>query len=337
MDGGGDEVAAESIHLCERSDLAGVAEVIGVFASGERRAGGRLNRNEVRVLLTADLIAHERGDKAAEVGAAAGAADDDVGVFVIHLHCRLGFNADYALMQQHLVEHRAEHVAAVVGGDGGFDCFGDSAAERAGGVGHLGEYRSACIGGVAGAGDYLCAEGLNDVLAEGLLIVAALDHVDGKVEAEVSAGHRERRAPLTCTGLGGQVSDALLLGVICLGDRGVQLVAARGVVALKFIIDLCGGAELLLKAVGPDKRGGAAHFVEFLNFVGDVDISVGVVKLLHREVVAEDGFKLLGLGYGLHRAGVEHGVGQLLHIGTHIIPLLREIFFGKVDSVGYIL
>ena len=112
---------------------------------------------------------------------------------------------------------------------------------------------------------------------------------------------------------------------------------ARGVVALEFIIDLCGGAELLLKAVGPDKRGGAAHFVKFLNFVGDVDISVGVIKLLHREVVAEDGFKLLGLGYGLHRAGIEHGVGQLLHIGTHIIPLLREIFFGEVDSVGYVL
>jgi len=61
-------------------------------------------------------------------------------------------------------------------------------------------------------------------------------------------------------------------------------VAAAGVAALEFIINLRGGAELLLKAVGPDKGRGAAHPVKIYDFAGDIDVAVGVVHLLGAEL-----------------------------------------------------
>ena len=76
----------------------------------------------------------------------------------------------------------------------------------------------------------------------------------GDVEAEVGAGHRKRRAPLACAGLGGHAHEALLLGIIGLGDGGIELMAAGGVVALKLIVDLSRSAELLFQVVGADQR-----------------------------------------------------------------------------------
>ena len=52
--------------------------------------------------------------------------------------------------------------------------------------------------------------------------------------------------PLAGAGLGGDALEALLLGVVGLGDGGVQLVGARGVVALKLVVDFGGGAQGLL-------------------------------------------------------------------------------------------
>ena len=64
--GGGDEGGAERIHLRERADHAGVAEVVGVDAAREARAGGRLDGDDAVIRLAAQLLAHERGDQAAK-------------------------------------------------------------------------------------------------------------------------------------------------------------------------------------------------------------------------------------------------------------------------------
>src|SRR2546421_45225 len=78
VDGGRDEVVTEGVHRHQRRHPDGVAEVIGVDALGQRRAGGRLGGEEARRLALAQVGADERVGEAGEVGAAADAADHDV-------------------------------------------------------------------------------------------------------------------------------------------------------------------------------------------------------------------------------------------------------------------
>lgn len=61
--------------------------------------------------------------KPAKVGSTTGAADNNVGVFVIFVECFFGFKAYNGLVQQHLIEYGAEYVAVAVMGDGSFDRF----------------------------------------------------------------------------------------------------------------------------------------------------------------------------------------------------------------------
>ena len=44
-------------------------------------------------------------------GAAAGAADDDIGFDVVLIQSRCGLQTDDRLMQQHLIQHAAQHIA----------------------------------------------------------------------------------------------------------------------------------------------------------------------------------------------------------------------------------
>ena len=132
MVGGRDEIAAERVHLGERADMARVAEVIGVFAAREARAGGGLDGDETVFRFAAELFAHERGDEAGEIGSAARAADDDVWLDAVFLAGGLRFKADDALMERDEREDGAEHVTRVRRGDGLFDGFGNGAAERSG-------------------------------------------------------------------------------------------------------------------------------------------------------------------------------------------------------------
>ena len=74
-----DEVVAEGVHLQQRREPGRVAEVVGVHAPGERRAGRRLDRADDRVGPAGQLLPQEREEQPGEVGAAAGAADDQVG------------------------------------------------------------------------------------------------------------------------------------------------------------------------------------------------------------------------------------------------------------------
>ena len=74
--------------------------------------------------------------------------------------------------------------------------------------------------------------------------------------------------------------------------------AAAGVVALEFVIDLGRGLELFLQAVGPDQGGRPVHFIKVPDLLGDLDVGGGVVQLLGHQLVAEDGLELVG-GHGL--------------------------------------
>ncbi len=79
--------------------------------------------------------AHEREGKAGEVGAAADAADDHVGLLAGELHLQRRLLPDHGLVQQHVVQHGAERVVGVIARGGHLDGLGDRDPERARGVG----------------------------------------------------------------------------------------------------------------------------------------------------------------------------------------------------------
>ena len=54
------EVAAQRVHLCQRADMARVAEVIGILATGQARAGCRLHGNDAAIRFTAEFIGDKR-------------------------------------------------------------------------------------------------------------------------------------------------------------------------------------------------------------------------------------------------------------------------------------
>ncbi len=330
---GRNEAAAERVHPRQRRDLAGVAEIVGIFAARERGTGGGLHRNEVRIRFAEQLILHERGNQAAEVRSAARASNHNVRVLADDFHCRLALQADDRLVQQHLVEHAAEHIAASGGRGRLLDGFRNSAAETAGRIRILRKDGAADARRIARACHHIRAKGLHDGLAVRLLVVRALHHENVQVQAKVRACLRERRAPLACARLGRQARQALLLRVVRLRDGGVQLVAAGGVAAFKFIIDMRRGVQVLLKIIRTAQRRGTVSLVQVEHRLRNIEIARRAVRLLLCELLAEDGVELFGLD-GLERCRVEKRIGLLLHVGAQVVPLLRHLVLGENQSVG---
>ena len=128
----------------------------------------------------------------------------------------LGLEPDDRLVQQHVVEHRAERVVRVV---------------AAGGVAHRvgdGQRRAsrATSGSSTGDGTHSAPHVSIITRRYGFWSYDAPDHVHLALEVELRAGEGERRAPLAGAGLGGEPRDALRLVVEGLRHRGVGLVRA---------------------------------------------------------------------------------------------------------------
>ena len=101
---------AQGVHLGQRDELARVAEVVGVDALAERRAGKRLGGDELDLPLAGDLVLHERERDPAEVAAAAVARDHDVGHETEVFENGPRLQADHRLVHEHVVEHRSQRV-----------------------------------------------------------------------------------------------------------------------------------------------------------------------------------------------------------------------------------
>jgi hypothetical protein len=91
------------------------------------------------------------------------------------------------------------------------------------------------------------AKGFHQDAAIGFLGVAHLDHKDFTSHLEKAARHRERRAPLTGSGLCGKLFDAFLFVVERLCGGRVELVASGGAGAFVFVIDVCRCVEHLFQ------------------------------------------------------------------------------------------
>ena len=101
-----------------------------------------------------------------------GAADDDVRLDAVLVHGRLGLQADDALVEQHLVEHRPQHIAVALLAGGGLHRLRDGAAQGASGARVLGQDLPPHGGGLRGGGGHRSAVGPHDLPAEGLLLIA---------------------------------------------------------------------------------------------------------------------------------------------------------------------
>lgn len=159
-------------------------------------------------------------------------------------------------MQHHLVKDAAQLVAPAVLGhmQRALHRLRYRGAKRAGRARILGENAPADLGGVGGRGRYPRVEGLHDVATERFLLVGAFHHEDVEVEPIVSGCLGQCRAPLPGARLGRDVGNALGIGVVSLGDGGVELVRTARVVTFELIEDLGWRIERALKVVGAAER-----------------------------------------------------------------------------------
>ena len=238
-----------------------------------------------------------------------------------------------------MVQHGAEGVLAVRGRDGEFDGLGNGTAQGAPVVGVPGnDVLSGAGGHGRGRGDG-SPEGLHDRAAVGLLLIADLDHVDGAVDAELLGGVGQRTAPLAGAGLGGQVRDALLLGIVGLGDGGVELVAAGRRDTLILEIDMRRGSEGLFELIGTHERGATIGGILLADGFRDGDPFVGLVQFLIGAGLAEDGVEVFGferlLGAGMQeRHGlVGHDRLDVEEMGRNLGLREQEFFLSHLLSV----
>ncbi len=252
------ERGPERVHLGERRHVPGVAEIVRVRAAREARARRRLDGDDADVRAAAQLGADEREGDAGEVRSAARGADDHVGVVVGQFQLLDGLHADHGLVQQDVVEHRAERVVGVGVVRGDFHGFRDRHAEAAVAVGVVREHVAAVLRLARRARDAAGAVGLHQRPAIRLLVVRHAHHEHLHVDAEERAREGERRPPLARAGLGGDLPDAGLPVVEGLRHRGVRLVAAGRAHALVLVVDAGRRLQRLLEAAGAVERTSAA-------------------------------------------------------------------------------
>ena len=138
-------------------------------------------------------------------------------------------------------------------------------------------------------------------------------------------------APLAGSGFGGDGGQALLGAVVGLGQGGVELVRAGGVVAFELVVDLGRRAQGLLQVVGAAQGAGAVHLVHFLHAFGNGEEGGVIVQLLANQLVAEDRGDVLELGHGA--VGQAHGLGLFRHVCADVVPLLRNLVFAQVQAI----
>ena len=324
VDGRRLEAVAQGKHGKERGHAGLVAKVILEFSLGQLGAGVRFGRNEAGLLAVLDVVPHEREGQAAEVGAAAEAGNHDIRILAGQGHLLFGFQADDGLVQAHVVEHGAQGILAVRGAHGQFDGLGDGAAQGALVVGVAGDDVLTGTGTHGRGRRDGGAEGLHDGAAERLLLIAHLDHIDSAVYAEFLGGIAEGTAPLAGTGFSGEVGNALLLGIIGLGDGAVELMAAGGAHGFVLEVDVSGGAQGGFQFIGSHQRGAAVGGVLLAYFFGDGDPFVGLVQFLVGAGLAEDGIQVFGFE-GLPGGRVQERQRLVGHDGLDVKVVGRDL------------
>jgi hypothetical protein len=249
-------------------------------------------------------------------------AEDHVRVEADLVELLLGFQADHGLVQQHVVEHRAQGVAGIgVGGR----LLDRSEMARPSEPWQFGSAASAArpalvsLLGLANTG----APGLHHRAAERLLLVADLDHEDAHRQAEHLAGVGDRRTPLAGAGFGGQLLGPGQLVVVGLRHGGVRLVRTGRRDAFILEENLGRRAEHLLQAQGAAERRRAPLGVDLADFLGNRNPALGR-HFLFQDRVGENGAHR----FRRHRVAIrpERRRRRVGHVGDDVVPVGRNIF-----------
>ena len=243
---------SQRVHLEQRCHSGNVAEVVLIRSLGESGTCCGFNRYYLGLFAVFDLVFNEGHYHAAEVGAAADAADDDVGVDICLFHLQHGLLSDNGLVQQYMVEHASQRVVGILSHCGVLNGLADGYAQAAGAVGVLLQNCPSGIGFLAGAGYALGSPGLHHYAAIGFLFEAYPDHVNLQLYTEEHAPHGQRAAPLSGAGLGGDSGDAFLLVVVRLCHGGICLVASCRTDTLVFVVDVRRCSQCLFQSIGPN-------------------------------------------------------------------------------------
>ena len=235
-------------------------------------------------------------------------------------------------MQQNLIEHAAQHIAIALVRGCIFYCFGNCRAQRAGAARETLVNLTAYLCGHGRRRDNICTIGVNDFLAVRLLLIRALYHVNLAVQVKILASHCQRSSPLTCTGLRRHTLETLRLGIICLCNGGIELVAAARVAALKFVINLCRRIQCFFQIICTHQRRRTEHPIVLAHFFRNVNIAVGLVEFLLCQLGAEHRLQICQL-YRLVCCRIEHRAMLCFHIRANIVPLLRDLIFAKINFI----
>ena len=228
-----------------------------------------------------------------------------------------------------MVEHAAERIPHVFGGDRGLDRLGDRQTEAAGRIGVGGERVAAGLGEVRRARVHGGTPDLHHRLEVGLLVVAGPDLPHLALDAVLRSRERQRRAPLARAGLGGDLADPVGGVVVGLRHRGVRLVRPRRADALVLIEDLGRGVEELLEPPCAKQRARPPESEHVEHAAGDVDVRVARHLLFdqrHREqrrqVVGPD--RLVG-------ARMQRRRRRRRQVGDDVVPLRRDLGLFEQD------
>src|SRR5579872_14782 len=150
----------------------------------------------------------------------------------------------------------------------------------------LGQYGLPGVGERARAWMDRRAVSLHQESSVWLLVVAHLHHVNGALETEQPAGHREGTAPLSGAGFGREPLDPGFLVVVGLSNRRIRFVATNRTDALVFVVNSGWRLKLLLQSVRPVHRRRTPELVDVADLVRYVDPALPANLLkdeIHRE------------------------------------------------------
>ena len=102
------------MHFGQWSKMRRVSKIVGIFSSGQRRAGCRFNRDHPDFASTPEHFPDEGKDDPGEVGSASGTADHHVRVVSGHFHLLDGFQSDDRLVGKHVIQNASQRVFHVV-------------------------------------------------------------------------------------------------------------------------------------------------------------------------------------------------------------------------------
>ena len=235
-------------------------------------------------------------------------------------------------MQQHLIEHTAQHIAVTLLCGSCLHCLRNGTAQASCRPRMLCKDFSPDLGRLRGRWRHRSAIGTHNLTAEGLLFIRYLYHVNLTVQIKISTCHGKGCSPLSCSRLCGNTLQPLYFRIICLRNSRVQFMASTGVVSLKFVINLCRRLQLFFQTVCTNQRRGTVHFIETTDFLRNINVSIYVIQLLSDQLVTKNRAQLIK-GHRFLCARIQQRRRFILHICTDIVPLSRHLVFFKIDFV----